>query len=222
MGDKSAFWHKLVAVVVRCFVFLMNPRGMVTVSLLSVVEAAAVCLLLGWAMRWGEASTAVVTVCTIGMVVVVGMCICWLIFSLRRIRALAARWRCDEHLARLADAMLAYARDKGRFPGPDNWCDELHDYSPMPDDWFRCPRDAQGPCSFAMNSALAETAEAGLDTVILFESKPGRNNAGGAELLNTNNHRPKGANIAFADGRVKFIEANGINNLKWKPEKTGG
>ena len=59
------------------------------------------------------------------------------------------------------------------------------------------------------------------DLVLLFESAPGWNQLGGVEDVVVDRHGKDipGANIAFADGRVRFVKAEEISNLRWQIEE---
>jgi hypothetical protein len=104
--------------------------------------------------------------------------------------------------------------------------------------WFICP-GANGPHStrgpalkpgeasppagvgppprsdFALNPDCQPSSAA--DTVLLFESKPGWNQAGGPELFTFANHEPKGGCVLRKDGTVKFIRTEQeLRQLRWK------
>ncbi len=51
--------------------------------------------------------------------------------------------------------------------------------------------------------------------VLVFESRPGWNQAGGIELLTTENHRGEGCNVLFVDGHVEFVKPEDIPKLRW-------
>jgi len=57
------------------------------------------------------------------------------------------------------------------------------------------------------------------DVVLLFESKGGWNQYGGAELLTTENHKGKGCNILFNDGHMEFVKPKNISKLNWGKER---
>jgi prepilin-type processing-associated H-X9-DG protein len=42
------------------------------------------------------------------------------------------------------------------------------------------------------------------------------NQLGGPEILTTENHKGKGCNILFVDGRVEFVKTKNLSKLKWK------
>lgn len=56
------------------------------------------------------------------------------------------------------------------------------------------------------------------EVVLLFETTKGWNQFGGAEILTTENHRNKGCNVLFNDGRVKFVITGDIGKLRWKDD----
>ncbi len=55
--------------------------------------------------------------------------------------------------------------------------------------------------------------------MLLFETKGGWNQHGGPELLTFDNHKGKNAHILFNDGRIKFINPEEADQLKWKPDE---
>ena len=85
---------------------------------------------------------------------------------------------------------------------------------------YQCPIDKIGPCSYAMNENIPDDAnELPADLVILFEAAPGWNQVGGADDVVTDRHGKPGANIAFAAGRVEFVDAEDIPTLRWAIDK---
>jgi hypothetical protein len=70
-------------------------------------------------------------------------------------------------------------------------------------------------CTYAMNPNCRKDSP--LDTVFLFESKPGWNQHGGHELFTFDNHDPKGGLVRLNDGTVKFIRTEEeLKQLRWK------
>lgn len=59
----------------------------------------------------------------------------------------------------------------------------------------------------------------GLDVVLLFETKGGWNQFGGAEILTFENHQGKGCNVLYNGGDVEFVKPEEMIKLKWKPDK---
>ena len=68
---------------------------------------------------------------------------------------------------------------------------------------------------YAMNPNCREDSPK--DMVFLFESKPGWNQHGGAELFTFENHDPRGGLVLLNDGTVKFIRTEEeLKQLRWK------
>ena len=125
---------------------------------------------------------------------------------------------CMVHLKSMAVSFILYSDDfDGSLPSVESWCDALGKYM-LPENLI-CPgSDAkEGQSSYAMNKYLdvRKLAELPPDLVLLFESEPGWNKAGGPEILTMENHEGKGCSILFADGNVKFIGTDKISELKW-------
>jgi hypothetical protein len=106
-------------------------------------------------------------------------------------------------------------------PHATNWCDALikfNSYSlrEMRKGWVK---NDEGLSEFAFNANLSELkmAELPKDVVFLFETKLAKNPAGGAELMNPENHPLKGCFVLFGDMHVEFVRAEDFNNLRWKP-----
>lgn len=120
------------------------------------------------------------------------------------------------HTLGVALEMYAAANDN-RYPPPDKWCDLL--LRPVP--YIRTDAalfvylpTGERCCIYALNPDCK--ADSPPDAVLLFETKGGWNQAGGPEILTTDNHGGKGCNILFNDGSVKFIPSDQLNRLKWK------
>ncbi len=112
-------------------------------------------------------------------------------------------------------AISSYKDENKKYPASKQWCDEIKPYIEM-DKYFRCPADPNGPCSYAMNENIpADANDLPPDLVLLFESAPGWNQVGGPDDVVTNRHGKPGANIAFADGSVKFVKPEDIPTLRW-------
>ena len=106
------------------------------------------------------------------------------------------------------------------YPFGELWCDGIiQENSQMSGKWFLCSKDKIGPCSYAMNKNIpVDVNELPPDLVVLFESAPGWNRVGGVADVVMDRHGRPGANIAFADGRVEFVEAAEIAKLRWTVE----
>ncbi len=136
------------------------------------------------------------------------------------------RVKCAANLKGLSVHLAIYAVDHGGvYPTPQKWCDLLIDKAredfgdPNGPEFLngilRCPRGAEGRCHYAMNPYADPCSPS--DTVLLFESKSGWNQSGGAELLAPENHEGEGCNVLFIDSSVMFVKAEDVNSLKWVP-----
>lgn len=130
----------------------------------------------------------------------------------------ARKMICISNLKHLGVAFLMYQKDNKIHPR-DNWCDTLKPYY-KDTQLLQCLIDEIGPSSYAMNENIpADTNELPGDLVLLFESAPGWNQIGGPDDVVTDRHGRPGANIAFADGHVEFVDADDIPTLRWTIEQ---
>jgi len=120
-------------------------------------------------------------------------------------------------MAGLGKAMLIYANDHDGFPGSSQWCDLLIEHTEVSPSIFRCKGAHKGPCNYAINKNLEnfDTGNAPPDMVVLFETYPGWNQAGGPEILTTENHNGEGCNVLFLDNHVEFVKTEDLDKLKW-------
>ncbi|MHC4335528.1 MAG: hypothetical protein ACYSUP_15770 [Planctomycetota bacterium] len=136
-------------------------------------------------------------------------------------RPQASRVVCGTNLSGLSGALRVYANDSdARFPPPNKWCDLLVDLDFTTPKQFLCP-DARragdrGRGHYAINPNATPYSDP--NVVLLFETKAGWNQFGGPEILTLRRHdgMGKGSNIAFVDGRVKFVNRKELSKLKWK------
>lgn len=139
--------------------------------------------------------------------------------ALFRTRQIALRVHCGANMSTIGRAMLIYTNDfDDKFPISSKWCDLLIEHAEVDPATFRCKAaPQQGRCHYAMNKNLEnfDKANAPPDMVAFFETKPGWNQAGGPELLTTNNHQGDGCNVLFADNHVEFVKTRDLNKLKW-------
>ena len=140
--------------------------------------------------------------------------------ALAQVRSLAQRTVCAANLRALSSSLQVYAADwNDKYPPPDQWCDLLIEYADVSERTFTCPSAAEGPCNYAMNINIQQYGTASPpNMVLLFETEPGWNQAGGAEILSAENHRGEGCNILFNDGRVEFVETERLHTLQWTTE----
>ncbi len=132
---------------------------------------------------------------------------------------------CASNIDQLYFGFILYQGEKENWPDKKSWCDLLKpsfsgSNGEVDKEVYLCPVDKTGPCSYAMNENIpAVFNELPGDLVFLFESAPGWNQVGGADDVVTDRHYRNGANIAFADGDVEFVEAEDIPNLRWTLEE---
>lgn len=126
---------------------------------------------------------------------------------------------CAASLHSLGIAMVLYADENDdRYPTADKWCDLLSQPVQYVNELerFVCKSAGEGRCHYAINPNAEPNSAP--DMVLLFETKGGWNQLGGAELLTTDNHKGKGCNILFNDCSVKFVKTRRLGQLKWKAE----
>ncbi|MBL7215617.1 MAG: hypothetical protein ISS71_08060 [Phycisphaerae bacterium] len=143
-------------------------------------------------------------------------------------KAKSIEHECTNNLHELGMACLGYWHDHDRLPAKDKWCDilktDIESQKPSYDgeymNFFLCPEDTTGPCSYAINENIPDDVnKLPWDMVLFFESKPGWNSIGGIDDVVTDRHTILGANIVFFGGRAEFIEAERIPNLLWALEE---
>jgi hypothetical protein len=126
-------------------------------------------------------------------------------------------------LSGLGKAIVVYTNDhNGDYPPADSWCNALVKDCDVSPEQLRCPADDKkgDKSSYAFNINLVGRKASGVppDTVLLFETTPTVNPAGGPELLNTEKHQGDGCNILFVDYHAKFVKTSDLAILRWKPE----
>jgi hypothetical protein len=116
-----------------------------------------------------------------------------------------------------------YANDfDGKYSTADKWCDLLvkgHDgVSYVKAEEFVCKSALRGGDKGRSHYAMNPNCEPNspVDMVLLFETKWGWNQFGGSEILTFENHKGKGCNILFNNGRVEFVTPKEVGKLKWK------
>jgi prepilin-type processing-associated H-X9-DG protein len=137
--------------------------------------------------------------------------------ALAKVRCEALKVACNARLKQLNIALQTYTDDyDNQYPTADKWCDLLKPYY-KDEAVLTCPSNIQKQNYYAINPQAKPDSPP--DVVLLFETKGGRNQSGGAELLTNDNHCEKGCNILFNDGSVKFIRDEDINKLRWTAEQ---
>ncbi|MDH4240146.1 MAG: hypothetical protein OEW48_11335 [Phycisphaerae bacterium] len=140
---------------------------------------------------------------------------------LSRIRSISPRMVCGSNMAAIGRAMLIYADDyNGMLPTPSKWCDLLIEHGNVTKEQFKCRGSKRGPCNYAMNKNIEKFGMNGPpDMVVIFETGPGWNQFGGAEILTTAYHEWEGCNVLFLDNHVFFERTQDLQKLKWKPDE---
>jgi hypothetical protein len=146
-------------------------------------------------------------------------------------RAEREYYMCSNQLKAIHTAIVEYAsKNGGKLPDADKWCDAIQSYLPKAENesnnGFRCPFDkskGEQISSYAMNSQISgyPIDQLTKDTVFIFESKPGWNQAGGTEIMSYANHRylmqPNRCMMIFPDGLVEFDPQSQPRTFRWKP-----
>jgi hypothetical protein len=141
----------------------------------------------------------------------------WLTSSLRA-REIDSQLACLHNLMALGKTLMLYANDyEDEFPKADQWCDLLlqYKYGHVTEQLFVCPSAGGGPSHYAINPN-AKCTWSHPDMVLLFETTAGWNQFGGPELLAPENHRGRGCNILFINGRVELVESERFDELRWE------
>lgn len=158
------------------------------------------------------------------ILIIIFLCIVQLMIAIcvpacRQAKKQSSKLECKGTIGTLNRGCLTYRENFKRWPDKQKWSDSIKPYVGNSTQ-FKCATDKIGPCSYAMNASIPDNAsELPDDMVLLFEGAPGWNNVGGPEDVVTDRHGKTGANIAFADGRVEFIEAEDIPKLRWTLEE---
>jgi len=164
-----------------------------------------------------------ITVPVVFIFFILPMLLAILMPALGKTRQLAQRIMCSTNLSGLGKAIVVYTNDyNDAYPSTDGWCDVLIEDCDVTPEQFCCPSsDAKvGKSSYAININVAgkKVSEVSPDTVLLFETNPAVNPAGGPEILSTDNHQRDGCNVLFADGHVKFVKTPELSALRWTSE----
>lgn len=131
------------------------------------------------------------------------------------VRQTANQVICGMNLAGCRSALQIYRNgNNNKYPKLDEWCDLINEY--VLEDGFVCLATSGigERCSYAINPNCEPNSPN--DVVLLFESKDGWNQFGGAELLNPENHKGKGCSVMFNNFDVEFVLTEELDKLKWK------
>jgi len=153
-----------------------------------------------------------------GIVIAVAVAVVLGLGVLYRMRSNAHSVACIANISGLRKAILLYAGDNdGQYPTAHRWCDLLVKHVDVHGERFRCPGNRKERCSYAINPNAEPNSQN--DIVLLFETKGGWNQFGGAEILTFENHEGKGCNVLYNGGDVEFVKPEEVGRLKWKPDK---
>lgn len=141
-----------------------------------------------------------------------------------RAREKAMQTSCMANLKQLQLGVHMYCAEwNEHLPFRDNWCDATHAHI-RNENVYVCPSLRGERCGYAYNAGLDRLTLDDLReparTAGLFDAKGGWNLAGGAELVDPRHNG--GANVAFADGHVKWTPERGLGALGWDPLASGG
>jgi prepilin-type processing-associated H-X9-DG protein len=161
-----------------------------------------------------------IAVPAVSFLFIIPMMLAILMPALGKTRQLAQRIMCSTNLSGLDKAVTVYVDDHNdTYPPAESWCDALVKECDVDPKQLLCPGSdiKEGLSCYALNINVAgkKRSEVPPDTVLLFETVPGVNPAGGPELLNADNHQGDGCNILFADGHVKFVPTKDFPTLRW-------
>ncbi len=139
-----------------------------------------------------------------------------------QLQRFADRSSCAFNIGMLRYYIRSYHRADRTYPEVKVWCDAIADReegSRSGNQYilslFRCPRRQEDRSSYAMNPDCIPDSPP--DTILLFETKAGWNQNGGAGLFTFDNHDPKGGLVLLNDGTVKFIRTEEeLKQLRWK------
>ncbi len=129
---------------------------------------------------------------------------------------------CLSNLKSISLGAMQYAQDyDDKFPPTANWNAVLLPYY-RSSQVLRCPSAGwRSMPGYAMNKSLGSVslkkAAAPAETAGIFESIPGKDQAGGIELLPIPGRHYSGSSIGFADGHVKWRRDANYGEIRWKP-----
>jgi hypothetical protein len=176
----------------------------------------------GGQLKGDGVAAAGIAVSSVGMIILPIIMLAILMPALVKARDMASRVMCENNMKSLGVAMIAYANDnKGLYPTSSQWCDLLTEKENVDSKKFKCAGDdSQWRSSYAININIESLgSSAPEDMVLLFETRGGWNQCGGAEIMSTNNHKEEGCNILFNDGTVEFIKTEDLKDLRWAPDQ---
>ena len=130
-------------------------------------------------------------------------------------------YECEWKVESLSKALMMYCQDwEGDYPPAEKWLGRLSSYDVSQRDLV-CPKAKGKLPTYAMNKRIGgmkhRLVKYPEDTVLLFESVPGDNPAGGPELFPKDPRHKGGYVVAFADGNVRTVEKSWLGKLNFDP-----
>lgn len=133
---------------------------------------------------------------------------------------------CLSNVKQLGLAMQMYASENDdHLPPSASWTEAASPYIKSARGVWRCPSaHTQEPCyamNWKLNKADINTLPRPQDTVMIFESVPGRNQVGGIELLPSPLRHDGRENLGFADGHVRAFMVRELTASMWDLKHPG-
>jgi len=141
-------------------------------------------------------------------------------------REAARTTACLSNVKQLGLAMQMYASENDdHLPPSASWTEAASPYIKSARGLWRCPSaHTQEPCyamNWKLNKADINTLPRPQDTVMIFESVPGRNQVGGIELLPSPPRHLGMENLGFADGHVRSFRVRELTASMWDLKHPG-
>lgn len=111
-----------------------------------------------------------------------------------------------------------FKKENGKMPDAEKWCDVLSESSES--SWYlQGPKEEKSSCRMALNENILNLkGDIPGDMIVAFQSKPGWNQTGGLELIETTTDRFA---ALLGDGNVKVFRIKDAPFLRWKLEDSG-
>lgn len=139
--------------------------------------------------------------------------------TLAKARHKATAVKCVNQVKEISLGIRLYADENdGLCPPAATWCDAIVGHLPEPES-LQCPGRSSGRSDYGLNRYVAGRALSSIppDTVMVFESSGGWNQAGGPdELILAPRHR-RWIVVGFADGSVQQVSPEDVPALRWEP-----
>jgi prepilin-type processing-associated H-X9-DG protein len=216
--SKLAIWSFVLAMM-GLFTFMVTALPAIICGIIGLVK---VCSSKGRLKGLGFSITGIV-VPIVYLFLILPIILAILMPALGKVRQLSQRIQCSTNCAAVTKAIFTYASDHNdMLPSAETWTNALVNDCNVTMEQFRCPandnKDNLSCYALNLNIAGKTLSEVPPDVVLIFETTPADNPAGGPELLTTERHQNDGCNIVFADGHAKFVKTEDLKTLKWRIE----